>query len=177
MKMRTCISAGLLGLCLLLLAGCKGGSGKEEKQPEVEEILKAVQEAYGENYLPDTDLDETALSQMMGMDLDSVESFAGQMPMIGAHPDWVIIAKAKEGRGDDLEAELTKMRTALVEDTLVYPMNIAKVQASQVVRHGDYVALLLVGAVDERLDISEEEALAFAKEETQKAVDAFEGCF
>lgn len=167
----------ILGLSLLLLAGCKGGKEKSEKEPAVEEILKAVQEAYGEDYLPDTDVDEEMLSQYMGMDLDSVESFAAQMPMIGAHPDRVIIAKAKEGRGDDLEAELTRMRTALVEDTMTYPMNMAKTQASQVVRHGDYVALFLVGAVDERTDATEEEALAFAEEETQKAVDAFEGCF
>lgn len=164
----------LIGICLCMLAGCKSGGGK---QPAVEEILKAVQEAYGEAYLPDTDLDEETLTQFWGMDLDSVESFAAQMPMISAHPDRVIIAKAKEGRGDDLEAELEKMRTALVEDTLIYPMNMAKTQASQVVRHGDYAALFLVGAIDERADVSEEEALAFAQEETQKAVDAFEGCF
>ncbi len=175
MKNRTFISMVLFGFSLLFLAGC--GKGKEEKQPEVGEILKAVQEAYGENYLPDMDLDEAALSQMLGMDLDSVESFAAQMPMIGAHPDRVIIAKAKEGRGDDLEAELTKMRTALVEDTMIYPMNMAKTQACQVVRHGDYAALFLVGALDERPDPTEEEALDFAKEETQKAVDAFEACF
>lgn len=167
----------MVGLALLFLAGCKGSGKKEEKEPTVEEILKAVQEAYGEDYLPNTDLDEEMLSQYMGMDLDCVESVAAQMPMISNHPDRVIIVKAKEGRGDEVEAELVQMRTVLVEDTLVYPMNIAKTQASKVVRHGDYAALFLVGAIDERMDITEEEAFAFAEEETQKAVDAFEGCF
>ena len=134
MKKRTCISAGLLGLCLLLLAGCKGGSGKEEKQPEVEEILKAVQEAYGENYLPDTDLDEEMLSQLMGIDMSLIDTFAAQMPMISAHPDRVVIAKAVEGKGDALEEEFQRIRTAIVEDQMIYPMNIAKTQACQVVR-------------------------------------------
>ena len=60
---------------------------------------------------------------------------------------------------------------------MIYPMNYAKTQACQVVRKGDYAALFLVGAIDMREDASEEEQLSFAKEEVQKAVDAFEGCF
>ena len=78
---------------------------------------------------------------------------------------------------DALEEELLRVRTALVEDQMIYPMNYAKTQACQVVRKGDYAALFLVGAIDMREDASEEEQLSFAKEEVQKAVDAFEGCF
>lgn len=171
-----------LGLVMLsifflmgLLSGCKGSSA--EKEPSVEEILKAVQDAYGEDYLPDTDLDEEALSQMMGIDTTQIDSFAAQMPMIGAHPDRVVIAKAMPGKGDELEEEFERIRKGLVEDQMIYPMNIAKTRASQVVRKGDYVAFLLVGAVDTRDDATKEQQLSFAKEETEKAVKAFEGCF
>lgn len=143
----------------------------------MEDILKAVQEAYGEDYLPDSDLDEEMLSQIMGIDTTLMESFAAQMPVISAHPDRVVIAKAEKGKGDALEEELLRVRTALVEDQMIYPMNIAKTQACRVVRKGDYAALLLVGAVDVREDVSEEEQLSFAQDEVQKAVDAFEGCF
>ena len=38
---------------------------------------------------------------------------------------------------------------------------------------GDYAAFLLVGAVDENMDASQEEAVKFAQKEVQKAVDAF----
>lgn len=167
--------AGLLILAAGLLAGCKGSTA--QKEPPVEDILAAVKEAYGEDYLPDTDLDEEMLSQVLGIDTSLMESFAAQMPMIGAHPDRVVIAKAAKGKGDALEDELLRVRTMLVEDQMIYPMNIAKTQACQVVRKGDYAALFLVGAVDMREDASEEEQLSFAKEEVQKAVDAFESCF
>ena len=50
---------GCMFLMAGLLAGCKGST--TQKEPPVEDILKAVQETYGENYLPDTDLDEEML--------------------------------------------------------------------------------------------------------------------
>ncbi len=172
---RSILMAGLFFFLTGLLAGC--GGKKEQKEPEVADILKAVQDAYGEDYLPDTDLDEAALSDFFGLDMSLVDSFAAQMPMISAQPDRVIIAKAAEGKADELEAALEGLRTALVEDKMIYPINIAKTQASVVVRNGDYVAFFLLGASDDRTDATEEEQLEFAKEQTQKAVDAFTGCF
>lgn len=170
---------GVFGVLLILLtgilAGCKGSTA--QKEPAVEDILKAVQEAYGGDYLSDMDLDEEQLSGLMGIDTSLIESFAAQMPMMSVHPDRVIIAKAADGKGEELEEELLALKTRLQEDEMIYPMNIAKTEAAQVVRKGDYVALFLVGAVDEREDATEEEQLTFAKEEVKKAVDAFESCF
>ena len=132
--MRRFWNIGWIAGCILLMAGalsgCKGSTA--QKEPAVEEILKAVQEAYGEDYLPDTDLDEEALSQFMGIDMTLIDTFAAQMPMISAHPDRVVIAKAAEGKGDALEEEFQRIRTTIVEDQMIYPMNIAKTQASQV---------------------------------------------
>lgn len=169
------VFAVLLILITGLFTGCKGSTA--QKEPAVEDILKAVQEAYGEDYLPDTDLDEEMLSQLLGIDTNLMDSFAAQMPMVGVHPDRVIIAKAAEGKGEELEKELLALKTRLQEDETIYPINIAKTEAAQVVRKGDYAAFFLVGAVDEREDAAEEEQLAFAKEEVKKAVDAFESCF
>ena len=166
---------GCMFLMAGLLAGCKGST--TQKEPPVEDILKAVQETYGENYLPDTDLDEEMLSQVLGIDTSLIDSFAAQMPMISVHPDRVIIAKAAEGKGDELEKDLLALKTRLQEDELIYPINIAKTQAAQVVRKGDYVAFFLVGAVDDRENATEEEQLTFAQDEVKKAVDAFENCF
>jgi len=168
-------TAGMMLFAAVILAGCKGSG--TAKEPPVEDILKAVQEAYGEDYLPDTDLDEEMMSQVLGIDTAMMDSFAAQMPMIGVHPDRVIIAKAVEGKGDELEEELQQLKKRLQEDELIYPINLAKTQAAQVVRKGDYAAFLLVGAVDMRDDATEEEQLEFAQEEVQKAVDAFESCF
>lgn len=166
---------GLMVLLTGILAGCKGSG--TQKEPAVEDILKAVQEAYGADYLPDTDLDEEMLSQFLGIDMSMADSFAAQMPMNGVHPDRVVIAKAAEGKGDELEEELLALKTRLQGDELIYPINIAKTEAAQVVRKGDYAAFFLVGAVDMRDDATEEEQLTFAQDEVKKAVDAFESCF
>ena len=59
--------------------------------------------------------------------------------MISVHLDTFVALKAKEGKGGEVEKLLADYRTRFVEDSMQYPMNISKVQASEVVRHGDYV--------------------------------------
>lgn len=177
MMRRQGIGLGVLLFCVLfLLAGCAGGN-KGQAEVDVSDILSAVQEAYGEDYLPNAELDENMLSDRYGIDLTMVEAYAAEMPMISFHPDQVVIIKAKEGKGEEIEEKLKSAQKTLIEDSFQYPANLPKVNASQVVREGDYVAFLLVGAVNEDLDSSEEDQLAFAKEQTQKAVDAFESFF
>lgn len=168
-----CIGMLLTGL----FAGCKKEEPVKEVNVPVADILKAVQDAYGENYIPNMDLDAEMLGQMTGLDMETVEEFAAQTPMISVHADCVIIVKAKEGQGDAVEEALKQYQDIRVNDTLIYPANIAKTQASQVVRNGDYAAFLLVGAIDENMDADEAARLEFAEAETQKAVDAFNGCF
>ena len=53
---------------------------------------------------------------------------------------------------------------------MTYPANIAKVNASQVLRNGDTVCFLLAGAVNEDMDASEEDAQKFAEAEVQRAL-------
>ena len=169
---------GMLLCCLFVLAGC-GKSATEEAAVNVDlnEVMTKIREAYGENYLPNAAIDNQTLQDMFGLDLTLIEEAVAEMPMIGFHPDRVIVIKAVEGKGEDVEAQLTALRTTLVDDSFQYHANIAKTEASQVVRHGDYVAFLLVGAPNDNMDASEEEQLKFAQEETQKAVDAFNSFF
>ncbi len=176
MKKKLVILTAVCALAVGMLAGCKSkeSAGSE---PEVKEILAAVQEAYGEDYLPDTDIDKETLEAGFGIDMSLVEDFAAQMPMISVHPDCVIIIKATEGNGETIEKALETYKESLLQAGMCYPANIAKTEASEVLREGDYAAFFLVGAPDDRLDATEEEALDFAKEQTQKAVDAFEGFF
>lgn len=168
-----CIGMLLAGL----FAGCKKEEPVKEVNVPVADILQAVKDAYGDSYLPNMDLDAEMLGQMTGLDMEKVEEFAAQTPMISVHPDCVIIVKAKEGQGDTVEEVLNQYRDIRVNDTMMYPMNIAKTQASQVVRNGNYVAYLLVGAVGESEETDEAARLKFAEAETQKAIDAFNGCF
>lgn len=50
--------------------------------------------------------------------------------MISTFVETFIGVQAKDGKGDDVEAALNAYRDRLVGDTMQYPMNIAKIQAS-----------------------------------------------
>ncbi len=171
---------GMVMLAVVMLAGVFAGCGKKEeavKDVPVEEIAQAIRDAYGDTYLPNAPLDEEMLGSMYSIDMELIEEFVAEMPMIGFHPDRVIIAKAVEGKGEELEEQFLAVREFLVEDSMMYPANIAKTEASSVERVGDYVAFLLVGAPNDNMDASEEEQLKFAEEQAKIAVDAFYGCF
>lgn len=163
----------LLALLLIgaLFVGCEKTATADIP---AEDLLAAVRGAYGADYLPNTPIPKELLETEFGLDLRLVSDYAGEMPMIGAHPDRVLILKAAPGNADALEAQLTSVRENLIADSMQYPMNLAKVQSAAVVRKGDYLAFLLVGAVNEDRDASEADALQFAREEVQKGVAAFE---
>lgn len=71
-----------------------------------------------------------------------------------------------------MEKDLTAYQTSQQTEALQYPMNMAKVNASQVVRHGDYVFFVMLGAFDERTEATEDQQLEFAKEQIKIGVDA-----
>ena len=52
-----------------------------------------------------------------------------------------------------------------------YPMNMAKIQASKVITNKNDVYLIMLGAYDDREEITEEEALEFANSEVKKIED------
>jgi len=142
-----------------------------------EEIAAAIREAYGENYLSNAPIPEEMLTDMFGMDLDSYESYVAEMPMIGFHPDRVIVVAAKdEASADATEEAFNAARDTLINDSMQYPANIAKINAAQVLRNGNYVVFLLAGAPDD-VTSDEEAAAEFAKEQTQIGVDAFNALF
>lgn len=174
---RVILSLTIVMMFAGVLAGCGNSGSATQKDVPVEDILQAVKDAYGENYLPDTAVDEVTLEEMLGIDTEDMETVVAEMPMIGFHPDRVIIAKAKEGKGAEVEEEFLDFKEYLVEESFMYPANMAKTKAAEVVRNGDYVAFLLVGAANENMDASEEEQLKFAQEQTKIAVDAFNSVF
>ena len=98
--------------------------------------------------------------------------------MISTFVETFIGAKAKEGKGDEVETALNAYRDRLVNDTMQYPMNIAKIQASQVIRHGDYVFFVMLGApTDAAMEEGDEAALKSASENNQIAIDIIDGYF
>lgn len=152
-------------------------TGGEEADNTVEKIADRIKAAYGDNYLPNTDIPPEILKSLLGLEDDSYTEIFAQQPMIGAHPDMLIIAKAASGKTGELKSKLEQYRDKLVNETMQYPMNIAKVNASRVVADGDYVAFILLGAINENDNASEAEQARFAEEQVMIGVEAFKGYF
>lgn len=157
----------------------EGGSQAQWKTDvELSDVLDAVKQAYGEDYIPSMDYDAQAMKDLFGIGEGQYEEFFAQGPMISIHVDTLIGVRAKEGQADAVEQALLDYRKSLVEDSVQYPMNMVKVNASEVVRFGDYVFFVMLGSPDmEAEEKGEEAALESAKENNQIGVDAIEGCF
>lgn len=174
-------------LALASLTGCSSPSaGKEPTSQETEaavsvsldDVLNKVKEAYGEDYIPSTAMDEQMLNDIIGLSPELYESYVAEMPMISTFVETFIGVKAKEGQGDGVEKALTEYRDRLVNDTMQYPMNVSKIQASQVVRHGDYVFFVMLGGPDDAaLEQGDEAALKSAEENNKIAIDVIDGFF
>lgn len=170
-------------------SGCKANSetpdsgastpavSEEKKEVVLSDVVQKVKDAYGENYVPSMVIDEQMLVDLYSINIDDVDEFIGEMPMMSAHVDTFIAIKATEGKGDAIETALNDYREYVVSSAMQYPSNIEKVKASQVVRHGDYVFFVMLGAFDDNLDASEADQAKFAQEQCQIGVDAINSCF
>ena len=165
-------------LTIFSLAAC--GAGKEEapaKDYTAQEIFDAIKNAYGENFIPDADMVEEEYTETYGLNMDDVAEIKAQMAMISFHPDRIVVIKAKEGKGEAVEAALNTARDNMIQFGMWYPSNLAKVNASQVLCNGDHVVFMMLGAANEDVEATEEEAAKFAQEQMQIGVDAFNKLF
>ena len=167
------------------ITGCSSSPSTNETTAQetvvnvsLDDVLSDIKETYGENYIPNTPADDQMMSDVVGLSPELCESYVAEMPMISTFVETFIGAKAKEGKGDEVETALNAYRDRLVNDTMQYPMNIAKIQASQVIRHGDYVFFVMLGApTDASMEEGDEAALNSAKENNQIAIDIIDGYF
>lgn len=120
----------------------------------MDEIKDALVETLGENYWPDTEIPADMLQELCVITPDMYEEYFAESPMISNNVDTVIIIKAKEDQVTAVEEALNAYRDTLVNDTLQYPMNVGKVQASRIETFGQYVCFVQLGA-----DITQEEEI------------------
>jgi len=202
MNLKNTVMAVLLSLALTAaLAGCAktnnqaggtnnaGGSQSQEPEPSessessqvrqvsLNDILAAIREAYGENYLPSEEIPPEVLETEFGLTPDMYVEAKGEMSMISTHPDRVVVVRADPGQADNVEAALNKAKESKINDEMQYPANVPKTNATQVVRSGDYVAFLLVGAPMGNVEASEEQLAEHFRGETQKGAEAFNELF
>lgn len=141
----------LMAVCVL--AGC---GSKEESQEGTaasfrndvapQAIVEAVAADLGEDYWANTEIPAEFLSDIYGVSADMYEEAYAQMPMISTNIDTLIVVKANEDSVADVENALNTYKEAMAQDTFQYPVNIPKIQASEVATYGNYVCFVQLGA-------------------------------
>lgn len=166
---------------ILVMAGCgkKNNTAGENKEVvndvAMEDIHNAVKEAYGEDYIPSMSIEESMLKDTYGIEPEWCDSVIAEGPLISAQIDTFIGIKATAGNADKVKQALTTYQTNLKQDTMQYPSNLVKIQASKVVSYGDYVFFLMLGMIPMEVEEQGEDAILTAYEaENQKAIDAIE---
>lgn len=138
-------------------------------------ILDAVKNAYGESYLPSMDLTAEDLDARYGLKADDYDEALGQVAMISTQVDTFVAVKAKEGKADAVVSALNAYRDDLVNNSMQYPMNVPKVNASQVYQKGNYVFFIMLGDfAPEDMLAEDPETVTFYEEQNQIAVKAID---
>ena len=170
------LSSAMLAACGKKDNNTSGSSGNGGDtafgEASMEELKAAVVDVLGENYWPNMAMEEEMFSQIYGVTSDMYEEYFAETPMISTNVDTLIIVKAKEGKVSAVEDALNAYRDNLVNDTMQYPMNIGKIQASQVEVVGDYACFIQLGA--DTVDMEDEDAIRHCQEQNEMAVKAIE---
>ena len=152
----------------------------EEKPMSAEEVAEALQSAkeavinaLGDNYWPDSEIPEEMLNDTFGVSADLYDGYLGESPMISVNVDTLLIIHAKDGKVEEVENALNAYRDHLVNDTMQYPMNLGKIQASRIERVGDYVCFVQLGADTSAAEEQGDEAvITYCQEQNELALEA-----
>lgn len=112
---------------------------------EMAGLRESVVTELGTDYWPAMAIPAEILEANFGLTSDMYADYMGEMPMMSAHVDTLLIVKAAEGQEEAVEQALQAYRDAQVENSMQYPMNLGKVQASVVERMDGYVVFALLG--------------------------------
>ena len=145
----------------------------EEVEKALQSAKEAVTDALGEDYWPDSEIPEEMLNDTFGISTDLYDGYLGEIPMISVNVDTLLIIHAKDGKVEEVENALNAYRDQMVNDTMQYPMNLGKIQASRIERVGDYVCFVQLGADTSAAEEQGEEAvITYCQEQNELALEA-----
>ena len=121
----------------------EGAEGGYKNDVAVADIEAAVMQALGENYWPQAEFDSL---ESLEITSDMYEEFLYKVPMINVNVDTLIVIKAVEGKEAEVEEKLNQFRDRNINELMQYPMNLPKIQCSQVQVFGNYVVFVQFGA-------------------------------
>lgn len=147
-------------------------ASEEGISEEMSAIRQAVADALGEDYWPNTLLPVQWL-EGYGLTDDMYVDFWGETPMISTNADMIIVIRAAEGQIDAVEEVLNAYREVQVNDTMQYPMNVGKIQASRIEVVGDWACFVQLGAdTMDLLDAGDEAVIRHCQEQNEMALEA-----
>lgn len=128
------------------------------KTPSASALAKAVKKAYGKKYIPNMELSKSDITNRFSVSSKWYSSAFAELPMISTHVDTlaIFIAKDKTSKKKIL-SKLKAYRKQQIENTMQYPMNIPKVQASKVYTNGNYVCFIMLGQISNSIEESGDE--------------------
>lgn len=140
---------------------------------EMEAVKTAVTDLLGDNYFPNMPLDPDMLENSFGITTDMFEDYLAELPMISTNVDTLVVVKAAEGQVDAVEEALNSYRNAQVSNTMQYPQNLGKIQASKVEKFDDYVIFTMLGGdVMDFLDQGDEAVITHCQEINDSVIDS-----
>ena len=158
---------------VLGMAGCGKDSAEGTGTRDMGNVRTIVTDLLGDNYFPNMELDSEMLEFMTGITSDMCEEYFAEIPMISTNVDTLIVVKAANGKADAVEEALNSYRNAQVANTMQYPQNVGKIQASKVERIGDYVIFTMLGGdVFDFLDQGDAAVIAYCQEINDSVIEA-----
>lgn len=135
------------------------------------DIGKAVADEYGDEYVPDMDIDADILDATYGIKPEWYDDFFGQAPMINVNIDTFIAVKAKADKVSDVEKALNDYAEYKKTDAFNYPKDVEKANACRVYTKGNYVFFIMLGALtDEVESMDDADQLKYYTEQNDRAV-------
>lgn len=139
-------------------------------------LRDAVAKAYGENYLPDQAMDAEMIESEFGLTKDMYDEVVAEAPLIGFHPDRLVIVKPKKGKEANVKRALEDALLVMKEQQMQYPVNVAKVNAGKVLEKDGYYCFMILGETDDTSE-NDNDAAKFAEEQINIGVKAFNDYF
>lgn len=144
----------------------------EEVKVSMDDVVNTLKNTYGERYLPSMPLDQETFNMMVGLTSDMYSEFYAEMPMMSTHADRLFIVKTD--KVEEVQGVFDTYRQSLIDDTMQYPMNVAKIAESNVYVNGDYVMFFMLGAYTDEQPAGVEN---MTPEDAEKATTAIQTAY
>lgn len=165
---------------VLLLTGCGGRSASDENgaawrnDVSTQSLVEAAAAELGDDYWANAELAPEYLDDWYGISDDMYEEYYGQTPMISVNVDTLIVVKTEEDHVEDVQNAFGTYKESMSQDSMQYPINLSKIQASEIRTFGNYVCFVQLGADAANTSSSDEEAVEKCQEMNERALAVIE---